>query len=188
MRSGLAVIHCTLPQGSQPAARHFQADVLIEELLRCCLDVEGLFQLELLGSPGPVDHSGVFSWGGGVSSHVLPWLTSPAFLCSKSLSVPSSLSPAFWLSCQCRPSRSCRGTGIQPWTVSLLEVCPWPWSAWIEGISRIWRLPLSRTLCKPVWCLHWLLRHRGATPVEASTYHCPPVPLLAHRCWIKASG
>ena len=54
----------------------------------------------------------------------LPRLTSLAFLCSESLGVPSSLLQASWLSCQCRSSHSYRGSGIQPWTVSLLEVCP----------------------------------------------------------------
>ena len=47
------------------------------------------------------------SLGGGVFRHVLPWLTSPAFLSSKPLSVPSSLSQASWSSRQCRSSRSC---------------------------------------------------------------------------------
>ena len=36
------------PQGSKPAARHFQSNVSVEELLSCHLDVEGFFQLELL--------------------------------------------------------------------------------------------------------------------------------------------
>ena len=53
-------------------------------------------------------------WGGGVSRHVLLWLTSPAFLYSKPLGVPSSLSQASWSSYQCKSSCSYSGLVNNP--------------------------------------------------------------------------
>ena len=61
---------------------------------------------------------------GGVPRHAQPQRTFPAFPCSKHPGVPSSSFQASWLSLQCRSFNSCRGSGKQPWTASLLAMCP----------------------------------------------------------------
>ena len=127
-------------------------------------------------------------WDGGAPRHVLPQLTSPAFPCSKHLGVLSFLSQVSWTSPQCRSSHSCRGSGRQPWTASLLAVCPQIWSRQTWGISQFWRPPSGQTSSRLAWCPRWYLRHKGASPVGVATCQCPLVPFLRQQStgWVVA--
>ena len=124
--AGLAVVCCALsPQGGQPAAWYFQSNVPVRSY---SVDVWMWRASFSWSSLGLLARSITL-----VSCHLMGWWCFQA--CSATAdfsSIPlqqaswcsSFLSQASWSSPQCRSSHSCRGSGKQPWTASLLAVCP----------------------------------------------------------------
>ena len=121
---------------------------------------------------------------GGSPTHVLQGLTSPVSPSDRHPGALSFLSRASSVSPQCRSRHSCMGLDTPPWTSSPAPVCPSPWLAWNVETVQTWRQPSCRTSYRPVWCPHWLLLCREASPVGV----CVPPPAVApqwspHLAW-----